>query len=291
MSKQQQIPSVGPEFLGKNINFTMKSLRQMARSELGEQGLPHRHNYYTVFWLKAGQGTHYVDFKGYSLRPHTIFLISPGQVHFVEAEEVPDGTAILFTSDFLLTNAITPDFITNLNLFMDAGESPPINVPDDSAARINGLIKTMYAELDSEELLNHVVIGIQLKLFLVECYRLRNHQLPQSHREGSVGYLIVKRFKDLVEENYHNQHRVNEYAEKMNISPNHLNNVIKQHLGTTAKEYLLKRILLEAKKLAYFTDLSLKEITFDLGFDDPSYFSKVFKKLHGIRFSDFKDSI
>ena len=80
-------------------------------------------------------------------------------------------------------------------------------------------------------------------------------------------HIIVKQFKNQVEDNFKKLHRVNEYAEKMHISSSHLNDVIKQHLGTTAKEYLLKRILLEAKKLAYFTDLSLKEITFDLGFD------------------------
>ena len=86
-------------------------------------------------------------------------------------------------------------------------------------------------------------------------------------------------------------HQVKDYVGKLNVSPNYLNEVIKSVMGISAKEYIQNRIVLEAKRMVLFTQKSYKEIGFDLGFDDPSHFSKFFKINAGLSLVQFKESI
>jgi len=95
----------------------------------------------------------------------------------------------------------------------------------------------------------------------------------------------------LLEKNYSQWHQVNTYAMQLNITPDYLNNVIKSSIGKTAKELIVQRIIMEAKRLGLHTVLSLKEIAFALGFEDPSHFSKFYKNETGQPFSDFRATI
>jgi len=102
---------------------------------------------------------------------------------------------------------------------------------------------------------------------------------------------MVRHFKEIVEQHFKKWHQVKEYAEILNVSPNYLNEVIKTAIQISAKEFIQNRITLEAKRLAIFTNKSSKEIGYDLGFDDPSHFSKFFKINTGQSLQDFKSSI
>ena len=134
-------------------------------------------------------------------------------------------------------------------------------------------------------------IGAYLKLFLIEC----NGQcslFPGSNTQTiEVGKTIVKNFKTIVEKNYTSTHQVKHYAESLNVTPNYLNEVIKSSINVSAKDFIQNRLILEAKRMALFTDKSGKEIGFDLGFEDPSHFSKFFKANTGQSLQDFKESI
>ena len=92
----------------------------------------------------------------------------------------------------------------------------------------------------------------------------------------------------LIEENYSNWHSVKEYAEHLNVTADHLNRVIKSLTGKTAKEQLLSKIILESKRMMYFSDLNLKQIGYELGFSEPANFSAYFKKYTGLSPTEFK---
>jgi AraC family transcriptional activator of pobA len=89
---------------------------------------------------------------------------------------------------------------------------------------------------------------------------------------------LVKRFAAAVEEHFLKDKSVSFYAALLNVHPNHLNAVIKAHTGLTAKESIQNRLMLEAKYLLHHTDLSIKEISHLIGFDDPNYFGVFFKR-------------
>ena len=91
-----------------------------------------------------------------------------------------------------------------------------------------------------------------------------------------------------METHYKTWHATSQYANELNITPDHLNRSIKSLIGKTAKEYIQARITIAAKRMLYFSDLSTKEIAYDLGFSEPANFSNFFKKCTGISPSEFK---
>jgi AraC-like DNA-binding protein len=134
-------------------------------------------------------------------------------------------------------------------------------------------------------------IGSWLKLFLLECKRFSHQSSIQVENRTNTKAQIVKQFRDLLENHYHEWHKVADYARELHITPNHLNEVISVETGTSAKDYILNRIMLEAKRYAGFADITAKEVAYTLGFDDPSHFSKLFRQQQNQSFSEFREHI
>jgi len=101
---------------------------------------------------------------------------------------------------------------------------------------------------------------------------------------------IIKRFIDLLETNYAKERSVGFYAAQLNVHPNHLNALIKKHTGLTAKESIQNRLILETKYLLHSTNLSIKEISGKVGFDDPNYFTAFFRRSEKMSPGDYRSS-
>ncbi|RZK01389.1 MAG: helix-turn-helix domain-containing protein, partial [Flavobacterium sp.] len=95
-------------------------------------------------------------------------------------------------------------------------------------------------------------------------------------------------FIKLVEKNYLEVHEVQFYADRLFISANYLNKIVRDLLGTTSKKYIAQKIMQEAKNLLNFTDLSIAEISNQLNFETPSYFTRFFKKSEGLKPKEFR---
>jgi AraC-like DNA-binding protein len=102
---------------------------------------------------------------------------------------------------------------------------------------------------------------------------------------------LAKRFLALLDKQYRQKRMVTEYAEELAVTPNHLNDVVKKVTGFTASHQIQQRIIMEAKRQAVYTDVSMKEIAYMLGFDDVAHFSKFFKTGAGESFSEFKKTV
>jgi AraC-like DNA-binding protein len=120
-------------------------------------------------------------------------------------------------------------------------------------------------------------IGSFLKLLLIECNNLCAINPIESDVDTS-GDNLIRAFKKGVEDNFKKEHSTTFYANRLYITPDHLNRTVNAKIGKTAKEYIQARIITEAKRLLYFTDLSNKEIGYELGFKEPANFSAFFKK-------------
>jgi AraC-like DNA-binding protein len=291
MSAGDKINSMDLMYNGAHTPFVIKTMEEVDRHLGGITDHPHRHNYYTVIWSFTATGKHIIDFKEYPIDPHHIFFVSPDQVHQVITNPDPTGFVILFTPEFLEKNSIREDFIANLKLFQKSDETPPLPLHDTMIGKLKAFADQMYAAFHSENDMRFETIGAYLKLFLIEC---NGHCLlfPGSNTQTiEVGKTLVRRFKAEVEKHFAEWHQVKDYAETMNVSPNYLNEVIKSAINISAKDYIQNRILLEAKRMIVFTGKSSKEIGYQLGFDDPSHFSKFFKSNTGLSLQEFKESI
>jgi AraC family transcriptional activator of pobA len=252
---------------------------------------PHRHNYYSVIWSYTATGKHIIDFKEYAIAPQSIFFVSPWQVHQVITNEAPLGVVLLFTPEFLQKNSIREDFISNLRLFKDSDETPPLPIPEHMQANLLYFANQINSAFHSNNDMKYEAIGAYLKLFLIECNNHCSLQPSDNTQSVEVGRSLVLKFKDLVEKKHSLWHQVKEYADALNVSPNYLNEVIKGAINKSAKDYIQNRIILESKRMLIFTKKSGKEIGFDLGFEDPSHFSKFFKNYTNLSFAEFKESV
>jgi AraC family transcriptional regulator, transcriptional activator of pobA len=290
-SNKKLIPSMDLLHEGIKTEFAMRTMESIYDRTNGAADVPHRHAYYTVLWVKQGSGAHTIDYREHELAANRVFFVSPGQVHQVVTRSRPHGVAIMFTCNFLAKNHISHDFITNLGLFSELPDTPPIVTSPELNDRLEIYTSQMAKAFEQSEPFKVETIGAWLKLFLIECNKavVANPMLnPQAIQSGRF---MLFEFKQLVETRFREWHKVSDYSTQLSITPDYLNNVVKSHIGVTAKEFIQNRIVIEAKRLGVITELTSKEIAFSLGFDDPAHFSKFFKNVSGASFSDFRNEL
>lgn len=291
MPSKDKIYSLDLMYNDTPMPFVIKTMEEIDQQLGGITDHPHRHNYYTVIWSFTATGKHIIDFKEYPILPHQVFFVSPDQVHQIISDPQPTGYVILFTPEFLEKNSIREDFIANLKLFQKSDETPPLPLTERMKDTLRVFADQMFSAFHSENDLRFETIGAYLKLFLIECNNHCSLYPTNNTQQIEVGKTIVKNFKEIVEKHFTEWHQVKDYAEALYVSPNYLNEVIKSSLNISAKEYIQNRLVLEAKRMVLFTDKSSKEIGYNLGFDDPSHFSKFFKNNTRQSIMEFKGSV
>lgn len=273
------------------VPFVIKTMEEIDKQLGGIADNPHRHNYYTVIWSFTATGKHIIDFKEYPIKPHQIFFVNPSQVHQIISDPNPTGYVILFTPEFLERNSIRSDFISNLKLFQLRDESAALPINLKMREKLKIFADQMLEAFNSNADLSMDIIGAYLKLFLIECNGHCSLSKNTNTQSVEVGKTLVKKFKEIVEKNFSKWHQVKEYADALNVTPNYLNEVIKTAINVSAKEFIQNRIVVEAKRMIVFTNKSSKEIGYEMGFEDPSHFSKFFKSQSGQTLQEFKKAL
>jgi AraC family transcriptional regulator, transcriptional activator of pobA len=291
MPDRDKIFSIDLKFDDVPMPFVIKKVEGINNVTVGAEAFPHRHNYYSIIWPYAGSGRHIIDFREYPMIPGPIFFVSPRQVHQVLIDDALSSYIIMFTQEFLERNSIRSDFITNIRLFNNSDETPPLPVDPTTGTMLKTFADRIFAAFTSQSDMYHEVIGAYLKLFLIES-NSKCILNPESNLQNiEVSKTLVKHFRDLVEQRFMRDHQVKDYADALNVTPNYLNEVIRNAMDVPAKEFIQSRIILEAKRLATFTGKSAKEIGFELGFEDPSHFSKFFKINTGTSLHEFWETL
>ncbi|MEM7549892.1 MAG: helix-turn-helix domain-containing protein [Bacteroidota bacterium] len=273
----------------KDSSFEIKDMGVLYDQRKTSIHDPHRHDYYTILMVSEAKGTHKIDFNTYQLGSSQVYFVSPGQVHQVAEENRPKGSVITFSKDFLIQNGINECFIIDLNLFRGYGDSPPVQFNKEQFSLLEEHVKNMYDCFQGNSSFKLEAVSAHLKLFLIVC----NDALPQPDYTNAQAYQtsidLIRKFKLLVENHFKSNHRVGFYADQMNISSDYLNKVVKNSIGISAKDYILDRLLIAAKRELIYSSISSKEIGYNLGFSDPAYFSNFFKKLTGQSVTDYRN--
>jgi len=273
----------------EDLHLSVKRMEEIYDEHEGELDLPHRHAYYTIVWVMAGKGEHLIDFNTYSLQKHAIFFVSPGQIHQVKHANRPRGWVITFSKSFLQMNHVSESFLTEMNLFNGFEERPPLLLPKAVGRKLDLLMQDMQQMFHSDYHHKLAGLGAYLKLFLVYCEEECTLE-GQAEPKASPGRLLLREFKQRVEADFRTSHSVSHYADALSVTAKHLNQVTKALVGQTAKEIIMEKVILNAKRELKYSDLSIKEIAYELGFEEPLYFSAVFKKAVGRSPSSFRKS-
>lgn len=261
-----------------STSFRIKRTDEIYRAVQGRPDEPHRHDYYTIVIARNAAGLHTIDFQEYELGPNQVYFISPGQVHQIAETKEPSGYAMTFTESFLVLNGIPKVFVSDINLFRQHGASPPLEVEENVMKHLIDLCQRIESVLGSDDKYSYEAAGAYLKLFLIECNNACD--LPEESNTQTVqaGLSILHSFKELLENNYAQQHNVTFYAERLAVTADHLNKTVKALTGQTAKQFISSRIVLAAKRMLTFTESPAKTIGYELGFDEASHFSAFFKR-------------
>lgn len=239
----------------------------------------HRHSFYEILHIEQGKGMHIIDFKPYSVEPASLYFLSPGQVHFWELSGPLQGSAIMFTEEFLLSSSSEQSLINELAFFHNVFGSPHLILSRDQDESIHEIIRHMQKEYLSNEYGRVSVLQSCLRILLIRIQRM----FPADRIKGCSVQpsSLVNNFKKIVWEHFLTQRNVSFYADKLGVSEAHLYEVVKRITGVTPGQIIRNEIVIEAKRQLAHTDLSIAEIGYKLDFEDPSYFARFFSRETG----------
>ena len=270
--------------------FTIRKIRDFDDEEIEHNLMPHLHDFYSIFWIESGEAIHATEFVEYSLKADTILFVPPGLKHRMYIDKSVGGTYILFNEDFIQYNQKNHVPLKEYRLFNNSDFKSLITVGPEKREKLNNITNLIFNEIqNSDEYSQDIVLNL-LHLFLLESRRIfdQQNQAPKENPEATPDTTIIK-FKQLIEENFTREKNVSPYAEMLNMNPSCLNELTKRTTGITAGELIRNRVIDETKKLLYSSKMSGKEIAYELGFDDPAYFSRFFKKYTGTTLKEFRD--
>ena len=233
----------------------------------------HKHSFYEILWTESGISRQTIDYNEYEVLPHSLFFISPNQVHQFEEWQPLVGGTIMFTEHFFLLNQYDRDSLFELSFLDNLHSNPCLQMDSAAFAEVRSIIDLLVREnaLPSRNLgiLQHLLHA----LLLTVQRQIDRHAGQRPPRRKMV---IFKEFRQLLEAQFDQNFSVSAYADQLSITQHHLNLVCRSIANKTATEVIRMRRVLEAKRLLTFTDWTVTEIAERLAFTDSSYFAKVF---------------
>lgn len=256
------------------LQIEVVPLQSLTKANKAHLIKPHRTNFYHVFLFENCQPTHYVDFEQIKIQPYTLLFIDKDRVHQFDQLLNYEGKVLIFTDDFFTDIK----FLRTSILFKDLSNKPTVMLTQQDFRRFVGICDNITEELNlPNDNAKHIILENQLHIFLLLAEREKQKQGFTEIKKGAdFDYTII--FRDLLEANFTKLKGVSDYTAQLFISEKRLGQATTKVLGKSPKEIINERVLLEAKRLLVYSHLSIKEIGQDLGFDDPAYFVRYFKK-------------
>ncbi|MFD0558099.1 AraC-like DNA-binding protein [Stackebrandtia endophytica] len=234
---------------------------------------PHRHTFYEVVLATGGTGHHVIDFTEFRLRPPQLGLITPGQVHFWRNVTGLEGRVLLFTEAFL---ALTPG---DWHLWHRLADRSWLSLNPMQAGRVSGLLAQMETEYHSRGADSVSVLRAFLHVLLVQATRVPDGgDRPVSVDRATV---VAREFVRMLSQSGQVADSVAGYAGRLQVSSSYLAEAVKTATGETPGQLIRRFRILEARRLLGSTDLTVGQISRHLGFDDPSYFCRFFRRETG----------
>lgn len=256
-----------------------------------DTSVPHRHNYYEIFFFTKGKGNHMIDFIDYPIRSKSIHVVFPGQAHMVRRELNTYGYVLLFSNDFYYLNTKGSDALSDIPNKLRSNFCPVLNLVTKEYSKAEETLNSMVKELKSENSFMKDILKSNLDIILFIIRRnLEISSTGNKLKSKNTSYEMYYRLNELLEKNITNNLHPKDYARMLLITEKHLNELVKNVCGKTITELIHDRIILEIKRLLTHSSLSAKEISLFLHFEDPSYFVKFFKKKTGTTPKDFQSA-
>ena len=252
-------------------------------SEEPEPENPHRHNFFQIFFFTKNGGKHVVDFEEMDCLNSYVHIVNPGSIHMMTRTSATNGFVLLFSRSFFNQDGLNPSYFLSRNDF-----NKFVNIPEKRFEALLLLIHKIQLEQAEDKAFSDRAIKVLLELIIIEIQR---NITFKSKIISDANDLIFNDFKILLDQNFNEHHNISFYTKTLHISKQKLDAVCKSKLNKSANSILQERIILEAKRLLFYSNQSIKEIAFQLAYEDPSYFNRFFKRQVNETPKEFRISI
>ncbi len=259
-------------------------------SEFGDiQRLP----LYSLIWLREATGTLQSDFTEYLLKKLMLLSFSPYQPFRLCTNGKITGQVIQFHPDFFCIHKHQQEVACNGLLFNNIYQPPFVDISIESADRFDQLIEQMKFEMRQPALAQYELLVSYLKIFLINASRAKAEQETQFPKQTihAKEPFILQNLKTYIEQHFKTKHAPGEYAALLHISTRALAKLTKNHFHKTLTDLISERIVIEAKRELYLTNKSVKEIAYELGYEDEYYFSRFFKNNAEVSPQNYRETV
>jgi len=269
-----------------NKRFEIHSLEWMETQESSWNGEAEKLNRFEVIWIKKGRGRLWVDENNYQVDDSIIYCLAPGHVRKWNAETNIEGYYISFAPEFVWLSEGYSNNLSWLEQYNHEFTPAAMKVQVDLQQELDVIAGKMKWEFSNYFNSRLELLKGLLNIFMI--YFSRNLKEPKPDVVQTKEGELARKFMNLLKKNFINQKMVSDYAGQLCVTPNYLNRTIKKITGFTASHHIQQQIILEAKRKAMYSSVSMKEIAYYLGFDNLAHFSKFFKNNSGMSFTDYK---
>ena len=238
--------------------------------------IPHRHSYFQILWFDS-PGRHHVDFKDYQHDENSIFLINKDQVHYFCTDSTNAGVAIHFNEDFLVLNEKNYDGVFYFQLFNDYN-SPCQKITEEQSKPLLTYRQQLAQEYHHFGNMSERALYLNLQLLLIHLYRYKIQAGNVTPKASQEKWELFFAFRRLIAEQIDQMLTVDYLAQQLFVDKKTLSNLTRNLVNKSPGQILAETKIIEAKRLLSNTSNAVKEVAFALGFDQPTYFTKYFKK-------------
>ena len=268
-------------------SFSIATLEDLDAAEKEQAADIHRHKTFEVVFLTegdAGDATCCVDTDRHELIAGQICLIRPGKMHSLEIAGEVKGYLLSFAPDFFHVSLERSLLLNSSSMFNLAG-GYPVEVSGIVRNEMIRMMRLMEREFNDSGLFKAEALRGLLKIFFIYLSRLTDREPPvRLNRKNQ----IVEHFLTMLDQKFATLRRPADYADALAVTTNYLNETLKTVSGFTTSYHIHQRVILEAKRMAVYSDNSMKQVASRLGFEDVCHFSRFFKKASGQGFTEFK---
>jgi AraC family transcriptional regulator, transcriptional activator of pobA len=254
-----------------------------------------RSDFYKILLMTKGSGEFDYGVDTYKVKPNSLIFVKPSEVKACrETTEEQDGYYCIFTEQFYSSDI---PFLKELSLsaLFAPGAYPVIQLTDVQMDMILPVFEKLHLEFNNDNNYSEEIVRLYLRILLIEATRIHSEDTV-SNPKRKANFELTQRFHDLLEQQFRRPNdkplklkSPSQFADRLSVHPNHLNASVKQVTGKSIRAVINNRILTEAQVLLKYTDRQISEISYLLGFKEPSSFIHFFRKGTGLTPTSYKN--
>jgi AraC-like DNA-binding protein/mannose-6-phosphate isomerase-like protein (cupin superfamily) len=244
---------------------------------------PHTHDFQEILFIESGNAYHQIDDEQYTVPPQSVLLVVQGKKHVFRPDADTTGWVIRFQNEFMEFTCSTL-----FSSFMELSIIPYKDTPAEFAHLLN-LVRLTADEFTAPHA-NTQTVRFLLNAIVSKLKEAKQRFVTHQHNSGSgFHYDIFNQFMALLEEHFKTEQSPAFYAEKLNVTTRTLGEICKKIFNQTTSDIIDRRIIIEAKRMLLYSGLPVQQVGYELGYEDKSYFSRVFKRQTGMTPKEYQE--